>query len=211
MIPSPQTTPTIAPKPPLRPAAHTHFLAHSPVLHLISSLKRKNYVRFLPKRWKTDSAISIESVVWRKDMDTFVLEVLRKRVVKLLKYLSSRPAAYIAACKGYEAVKESHQVAAVLYLGPLASSSTTNPDVSSAPNSASPLPEPPPYATLPYKTHQIPIYNLSALLGQTHLQQLRESSKVFAGGMAVLKGKRVTVAAQGELWRLLGYVGSPGS
>lgn len=143
-------------------------------------------------------------------MDSFVLEALRKRVVKLLKYLSARPAAYIATCKGYDAVKSSHQVAAVLYLGPSPSPSQTDPNVSSPPPPP-PTADPPPYAMLPYKAHQIPIYNLPVLLGANYLQQLRESSpELFGEEMAVLKGKRGTVKVQGELWRLMGFLGFPG-
>ncbi len=143
-------------------------------------------------------------------MDNFVLEALRKKVVKLLRYLSARPAAYIAPCKGYDAVKSSHQVAAVLYLGTPSPPSQINPNVSSPPPPP-PTADPPPYAMLPYKAHHIPIYNLPTLLRATHLQQLRESSPaLFGGDMAVLKGKRGTVKVQGELWRLMGFLGFPG-
>lgn len=157
----------------------------------------------MPYRWKEDSSIKIPEIVWREDMDTFLLEILRKSVAKKLAYLASRRAAYIAICKGHENISKQNQVGAVLWLGPgggaPAQDPPSNDDVEGS--------GPPPYAMHYYRSHYIPCYNLRTLLGPTHLQALRAGRlSHFGGQYAVIKTKRGTVDVQLELWKLLGYL-----
>ncbi|KAL8948777.1 MAG: hypothetical protein Q9183_007656, partial [Haloplaca sp. 2 TL-2023] len=126
-------------------------------------------MRMTEHRWKTDGRFKSEEIVWRQDMESFVLELMRKKCVKLLRYLSEQPAAYIAACESYEGLQKKHQPGAALWFDQQRQDdlSATNVDA------------PPPYAMLQYKssTH-IPLYNMPALLGDECLNQLRGSAPV---------------------------------
>lgn len=200
---------------PTRTASGTYFLAHLPVLQLIDHLTPKVHYRLLSHRWKEDPNIRSQNLVWRRDMDDFVLELLRKEIVKSLKYLSSRPAAYIVKCKGYESVEKSHQVVAALWLGQSTTSDENLAQTDEASDGTStPAPEqavPPPYAMLSYKNHHIPLYNLPHLLGPEYMHILRKlSPSHFKGQVAVLKQKRGTVELQLGLWKLMGFLGFEG-
>lgn len=189
----------------VRTAAGTHLVASHNALAYISKLTRSAYRRLLPYRWKEDSSLKASEIVWREDMDIFVLELLRRSVTRELKYLASRPAAYIAACKGYDNIADHAQVNAVLWLG---QDHEASPQEATSDSPATPEHRgPPPYAMHRYKDHYVPCYNLPTLLGHTNLQTLRASSAAqFGGRMAVIKAKRRTVKLQIELWKLLGYL-----
>lgn len=192
-----------------RVATGTHFLASRQVLEHVSSLQHKSYGRLMPFRWKEDSSIKIPDIIWRQDMDTFVLEILRKKVLKNLIYLASRSAAYIADCRDHDHISEYAQVGAVLWLGPGPQNTTQEraPSEDKKPASHPDDPGPKPYAMHYYRSHYIPVYNLPTLLGPEHLRTVRESSSLhFGDHYAVIKAKRATVKVQLELWRLLGYL-----
>lgn len=156
----------------------------------------------MPYRWKEDPALKISEIVWREDMATFVLSMLRDSVTQGLAYLASRPAAYIAACKDCDKISVHVQISAVLWLGP--DSETSAQDLSSASREDQ---GPPPYAMHYYKSCYMPYYNLLTLLGPTHVRALRESNpNQFSSQFAIIKAKRTTVKVQLELWKLLGYV-----
>lgn len=162
----------------------------------------------MPYRWKQDPSVKIPEIVWREDMDIFVLDILRSNLSKTLSYLASRPAAYIAPCKSSGSINKHGQVAAVLWLRQDANTSihdkssigdATPSDVREA--------GPPPYAMHHHKTRYIPYYNLAALLGPSQLSTLQESRPDHYGDQfAVIKLKRTTVKVQLELWKLLGYI-----
>lgn len=189
----------------IRTASGTHLVASRAALSYVSSLTQSAYKRLLPYRWKEDPSLRTNEIVWREDMDTFVLDMLRQRVARDLKYLASSPAAYIAACKGFDNVAAHTQLNAVLWLGPdpEASSQETSLDFAASSKDRGPSP----YAMHHYKDHYMPVYNLLTLLGHTHLQSLKASKPAqFGGQMAVIKAKRPTVKLQIELWKLLGYL-----
>lgn len=183
-------------------------------------MSKPEYRAILPYRWKNDSGIKPTEIVWREDMPTFVLEILRKRLARDLKYLASRPAAYVAACKGWESVRKHEGLAAVLWLGQQGDTKLREGEggdkVADADAAAAGINEagisgsaagPPAYAMVKYKGVHIPVYNLSTLLGPEHLRGLREGKPSHYGGeMAVVKAKNGTVKAQSDLWRLLGYL-----
>ena len=166
----------------------------------------------MPYRWKQDPNFKVTDIVWREDMDTFVLEILRENVARRLAYLASSTAAYISRCKDHEHISKHHQVGAVLWLGPN-SEDTVEKGASDKDGAATgDLGElgPPPYAMHHYKNHYIPVYNLLTLLGPTKLRDLRKSKDSHFGEQyAVIKMKRLTVEVQLELWKLLGYL-TPG-
>ena len=195
-------------KSPMRTLSSTHFLASRQVLTHVSSLTPPQYERLMPQRWKHDPSVKLSDVVWREDMDVFVLEILRRNVSKKLSYLASRAAAYIAPCKNYDSINNHDQVAVVLWL-------SKNPNNSihdeRAPGDEMSLDGrgtgPQNYAMHYYKTHYIPCFNLAALLGPIQLSALRDSrSDRFNDHFAVVKLKRNTVEVQLELWKLLGYM-----
>ena len=166
----------------------------------------------MPYRWKQDPNLKVADIVWREDMDTFVLETLRENVARRLAYLASSNAAYISSCRDHEHISKHHQVGAVLWLGPNPEDTTQAgfPDKVGVATGGSKELGPPPYAMHHYKNHYIPVYNLLTLLGSTKLRKLREtSSSHFGQQYAVIKMRRLTVEVQLELWKLLGYL-APG-
>lgn len=193
----PAAEPIGYPRTPAPTAAGSYIVAHQSAMKLISTLKQKSYMQLLPQRWKLDARFKADQIVWRKDMDTFVLDLMRRKIVKLLEYLSSQPAAYIVQCQDYESIQKRHQPGAVLWLGqPRGDDSMM-----------SSKEDPPPYAMVEYKSSgYIPLYDLPALLGPEHLYELRNISKLFEGTLAVIKRKRNTIDCQMQLWKLMGYM-----
>ena len=192
--------------PPARQPASTvagsYIVSQQAATKFMSKIKRKTYLQLVPFRWKLDTRFKEENIVWRKDMDTFILDLMRKKAIRLLGYLSSRPAAYIVRCETYEDIQTKHQPGAVLWLG--------KPDEDGT-SAASEAP-PPPYAMVMYRSAcHIPVYNLPALLGPEYLRQLRDASESLQGKIAVIKQKRNTVEVLMHLWKLMGYMASGGN
>ncbi|CAD6587861.1 MAG: hypothetical protein ASARMPREDX12_003033 [Alectoria sarmentosa] len=206
----PDTSTTL--KSPTRTLSSTHFLGSRQVLAHISSLTPLHYKRLMPYRWRQDPSVKLPEIVWREDMDTFVLDVLRRNVSKTLSYLASRPAAYVAPCKDYDSINKHGQVAAVLWLRRDADTSIHDESLTGVATSFDVRQTgPPPYAMHYRKTRPIPYYNLAALLGPNQLSALRESRPDHYGDhFAVVKLKRTTVKVQLELWKLLGYIAHEG-
>ena len=195
-------------KSPMRTLSSTHLLASRQVLTHVSSLTPSKYERLMPQRWKHDPSVKLSDIVWREDMDVFVLENLRRNVSKKLSYLASRAAAYIAPCKNYDSINNHDQVAVVLWLSKNPINSIYDEQASGDEMSfddgeiGSPT-----YAMHYYKTHYIPCYNLAALLGPIQLSALRYSRPDhFNDQFAVMKLKRNTVETRLELWKILGYM-----
>ena len=196
----------------IRTLSSTHFLGSRQVLAHVSGLTPVQYKRLVPYRWRQDPSIKLPEIVWREDMDIFVLEILRRNLSKTLSYLASRSAAYVAPCKNYDSINKHGQVAAVLWLRKDAETSIRNePSTGDATSFGVREIAPPPYAMHHHKTRYIPYYNLAALLGPSQLRGLRESRPDhFGDPLAVIKLKRTTVKVQLELWKLLGYVAQDG-
>lgn len=193
--------PALSNRRPARAVAGFYILSQAAAIKFMSEIKRKSYRQIIPHRWKLDTRFKADDIVWREDMDTFILNLMRKKAVRLLKYLSSRPAAYVVKCEGYEDIQSKHQSGAVLWLGRLREEEVPTDSEGS----------PPPYAMVKYRSAgHIPVYNLPALLGLEYLHQLRDSSKFFDGALAVIKQKRNTVETLMHLWKLMGYVVSYG-
>lgn len=183
---------------PAQAVAGCYIVSQRPAIKLMSDVKRTSYMQMVPHRWKMDARFKADDIIWRKDMDTFVLDLMRKKVVKLLKYLSSKPAAYVAKCEDYENIQSKHQPGAVLWLG------ESNGNAVSKINH-----EPSPYAMVKYRSAcQIPVYNIPALLGPDCLGQLRDSSEPFKNTLVVIKQKRNTLETLMHLWKMMGYMAS---
>lgn len=200
--------PSNTPKSSVRMLSSTHFLASRQVLAHVSALAPSRYERLIPYRWRQDPSVKIADIVWREDMDSFVLGIFRRNISQTLSYLASRSAAYIAPCRSSGCINNHNQVAAVLWLRKDADTSihkepATGDSVSFDDRETGP----PPYAMHYYKTHYIPCYNLAALLGHVQLSALQESRPDhYSDDFAIIKLKRNTVKVQLELWKLLGYL-----
>lgn len=190
----------------------TSYLAYQGVLRQISELPDSRYRSLMPYRWKQDPNCKVADIVWREDMDKFVLEILRENVARRLVYLASSTAAYISSCRDHEHISKHHQVCAVLWLGPNSEDTVGMGFLEKDGAATGDFGEsgPPPYAMHHYKNHYIPVYNLLTLLGPTKLRYLRENkSSHFGKQYAVIKMRRLTLEVQLELWKLLGYL-APG-
>jgi hypothetical protein len=156
-----------------------------------------------------------EKAVWRTDMDTFVLELMRRRVVDGLVYLIERKRGYLAGCVDWDDAKRAgRQQAAILWIG---SASSDGQEAADSESEAQPIRSqlleeagPPSFATLTIskdKPHMVPVHNLLTMLGAEHLAELRKRG--VSGDLLVLKHKRITVGVQMKLWKLQGYLGFP--
>ncbi|KAL9046547.1 MAG: hypothetical protein Q9214_000643 [Letrouitia sp. 1 TL-2023] len=187
---------------PIRTFSSTHVVAQLPTLEFVSSLKQRSYAHFLSHRWRLDLQLRLSNIVWRKDMGPFVLNLMRRKVCKLLSDLSTKSTSCISKCDGYTSIAETHEPGAVLWLGEQQMKSSLREG-----NTESHLSEgPPPYAMINYKSQNIPIYNLPVLLGPKFIQHLRQSQPLFVEGLAVLKHEHLSVKVQMELWKLMGYI-----
>ena len=191
-----------------RTLSSTHFLASGQVLAHVSGLTPPKYKRLMPYRWRQDSSVKIPDIIWREDMNVFVLEILRRNLLQTLLYLASRPAAYIVPCSHYDSINNHDQVATVLWLRKDADAPTHQGWSTGEANSFDIKgTAPPPYAMHYHKGRYIPCYNIAALLGPVHLNALQASRPgEYGEQFAVLKLKRNTVKVQLEMWKVLGYI-----
>jgi hypothetical protein len=137
----------------------------------------------------------------RPDIDTFTLELMRRRTVEELEYLV-KSGSYIRPCETWEdAMKAKRQPGAILWTGGVKSEI----EVGEAP---------PEFATVQIgtaeiktaKIRKVPVHNLQTLLGEEHLQRLRDVSKVFRNELLIIKHRNRTVGVEMKLWRLQGYL-----
>jgi hypothetical protein len=133
---------------------------------------------------------------WREDMDAFVVELMRRRLVSLLVHINSKKRGYLLGCTGWEDAEQKTQVGAYLWTG-------GNMDKEGD--------QPPEFATLwtgVAKSKKTPVHNLRFLLGREKLQELREKCKngIWDREVIVLKHKQMTVDLQMRLWKLRGLL-----
>ncbi|KAI4203962.1 MAG: hypothetical protein LQ348_001345 [Seirophora lacunosa] len=182
---------------PARPVAGSYIVSQRNAVKFMSEIRRRSYMQMVPYRWKLDTRFKTDNIVWREDMDEFVLDLMRRKVFRLLGYLSSRPAAYITACHKYQDIQKKHQPGAVLWLGNPNGDENTKEE------------PPPPYAMVKYRSAgNIPVYNLPMLLGPYFLDQLRGSKELFGGALVVIKQKRNSLESLMHLWKMMGYITS---
>lgn len=142
---------------------------------------------------------------WRRDMDTVLLEIMRRRVVEGLchfaRLVEGLERHYLIKCKHWDDVKELNHRGCLLYLG--------SPDNSTSLESASEY-VPPRLSTMdmgPVKFGaKLTVHNLRELLGEKHLGRLRQQSELLQDGSLYLLGRQATVSLQMLLWKLQGYM-----
>lgn len=194
--------------------AAAYMLARQSLLHNISQKSlthRGEIMRLIPPRWKRYSDTRTEKTVWREDMDTYYLDILRNTVLGKLEYLRLCNAGYlVTTAKGLDGIPEMSQIGAVLWLSrPSPHSedpaSPSSPAVESEPKGAFPPAGPEPYLMVKYKGHHIPVYNMRTMLGEEMLQALGVSDHLFTSEFVMLKAKKNTVKTQMLLWKLQIY------
>ena len=190
--------------------AGAYMLARQSLLHNITqrSLTRPGEImRLIPPRWKAYNHLRHRDTVWREDMDTFYLNILRKTVLGKLRYLRHRNAGYLATtAKGLDGMTDMTNLGAVLWLGdPSRHCEPGSTTVKRLPTSSFPPEGPQPYLMAKYKGHHIPVYNMPAMLGDELLRELGVSDQLFAKEFVMLKAKANTVKTQMLLWKLQIY------
>jgi hypothetical protein len=181
-------------------------------------------------QWK---AFRRQRIRWRSDVDTFVLELMRRRVVEGLKYLAGdvtpkkelryvygpKKRGYLVPCeKGWEGVGKSKQVGAILWVGPRGGdhelvtkgADVVKEDEQDGEAVAVEAEGPGEFATLDSdkeRKSKVPVHNLRLLLGDAYVEDLRKHApKTFDSELVVLKNKRTTIDVQLRLWKLQGYL-----
>ena len=170
----------------------------------------------------------INHTSWRKDMDSFVLELMRRRIVEGLIYLVQRRRGYLAACMDWaNARMAGRQQEAILWTGtkvgiglqePLGIEAAVDEKAILAFNEAEDRSttfypgrdDPPGFATLTIgkdKAHMVPVHNLETMLGTKHLMELRRKYPIFNNQVLLVRGKKMTIDLQMKLWKLQVYLG----
>lgn len=138
-------------------------------------------------------------------METFVLELMRRRCVEHLTDLASMKRGYLVGCVDWEDASSKPSVGAFLWTGG---------------NENDPRDRPADFATLDLgmegglkggerkRKRKVPVYNLRTLLGLEKLAELREQlpNGLFARDVIAVKHKKMTVELQMQLWKLQGYI-----
>lgn len=148
-------------------------------------------------------------VVWREDMDTYILDLMRQAIVDDLLYLSGLCSEagryYIVKCYGWADVQYKHK-GAVLWFG--------EPDEGGAvPNQTGDGPGP--FATFDIRkediqgeamTTSVAVHNMSMLLGPERAGRVKGQAAALKDGSLFMLAGRRTTNLQLKLWRLQGYI-----
>ncbi|KAK0720337.1 hypothetical protein B0H67DRAFT_643602 [Lasiosphaeris hirsuta] len=172
-----------------------------------SSEYRDGHKKILRRSAQTSNSIisAVNKAVWREDMDSFVLELNRRRIVdNLVRYadlIETEDRKYLIKCESWDDAKQHGHRGCLLFLG------------EEAPGSESPpltLTEPSRLSTMTIENvrfnGKLVVHNLRALLGEKHMDRLRQESSLLRSGPLFLLGRRRTLETQHLLWRLQGYV-----
>lgn len=194
--------------------AGTYITSQQIALKHIASLAPSQFLRHISFRWKSDPLVKnkLTRIVRRDDLDTFTLDLMRRRLLFQLCHYRISDQEDIQDLKSYgdlqkelEVMEERDAIGAVLWCG----GEIYEKEVSKSPESISP----PPYATIPYLGRQIPLYNLKTLLGEENLDRLRRlieadpKRKVQFRSLASVKNNKYTVQCRLWLWKVMGYIG----
>ena len=102
---------------PIGAASGAFITAQESALQHVCAMKPKEFTRMIPARWK-DNNIKANEVVWREDMDSFVLNLLRQKVIKGLLQLCSRHGGFLVEKPIFTTHRIlGNQVGAVIWLG----------------------------------------------------------------------------------------------
>ncbi|KAF7877674.1 hypothetical protein EAF04_001345 [Stromatinia cepivora] len=144
--------------------------------------------------------------VWRSDMDTFLLELMRRRTVELLEYLCRRDNRYIHKCDSWGRVEYSEQVGCVLWMGQKIVSGEEQPGQEQEYQQEIPPGEFETKRIGPGGRKVVPVFNLRTMMGKHWIRKMREGNRIFGNQILVVKHKNATKEMQMRLWKLQGYV-----
>ena len=140
----------------------------------------------------------LDKAIWRQDMASFLLEIMRRRVVEGLLFYAEQveqdDRKYLIQCDGWEDAKRYNHRGCLLYFG-------SEPDLS---------PGLPVLSTIPIENvrfgGKLVVHDMRALLTPDQLRYLREQSSVLRSGSLLLLGRRRTNDLQLLLWKLQNYI-----
>ncbi|KAI1352569.1 hypothetical protein F5Y01DRAFT_279760 [Xylaria sp. FL0043] len=141
--------------------------------------------------------------IWRQDMDSLILDRIRRDIVGNLLYLSrlctEDSRYYIVKCYGWDDIQYKHQ-GAVLWLGDTAESDEATQFKA----------QPGPFATYDIckenVTSTVAVHNIPMLLGTPAVAEIRGKSTILGDGFLFMLAGRRTTELQMKLWRLQGYL-----
>ncbi|TLD25624.1 hypothetical protein PspLS_05952 [Pyricularia sp. CBS 133598] len=146
-----------------------------------------------------------DKVVYRSDMDTYVLDLMRARTMEQLMHYASMsdspllPKNCLMRCEGHwDQVPTTHiHRGCVLWMGDCEDNEVKRPEE---------------YQTVRLQGVKIggvlPVHDLTVLLGPENVKKLRVGSKMFSEGSTFLLGGPHSTRLQMKLWKLQGYLTS---
>lgn len=147
----------------------------------------------------------LNQAVWREDMDSLVLDIMRKQVVEellcLAKLCTDQGRKYISRLATWDDIKNHVHRGCVLWIGPGGPSGDHAAGWTDAPG---------PNATIDIegvkRDGKIPVHNLFSLLGREGVDQVLQGSPLFQEGSLVLLERERSVDVQLKLWKLQAYL-----
>ncbi|OTB02602.1 hypothetical protein M426DRAFT_322523 [Hypoxylon sp. CI-4A] len=147
-------------------------------------------------------------VIWRQDMDTYILDMMRQDIVNDILYLSKLCVEdsryYIVKCYGWDDVQYKHR-GAVLWFGEPDEDAGSDRDRN----------QPGPFSTFDIQTKDIhgdplvtsiTVHNIPMLLGAEQAKQVKKEAATLNDGSIFMLAGRRTTKLQLKLWRLQGYL-----
>lgn len=143
-------------------------------------------------------------------MDTFLLELMRRRTAELLEYLCEKKT-YVHKCANWEEVEFSEQTGCVLWMGQkLASREEAEQGREQEQEQEVPPGEFETRRIGPGGRKVVPVFNLRTMMGKEWIGKIREGNRIFGNQILVVKHKNATKEIQMRLWKLQGYVATYG-
>jgi hypothetical protein len=141
---------------------------------------------------------------WRSDMDSVILELMRRRTVEGLihfaRLVKEEDREYIVECELWTDVKGLKHKGCLMYFGP--------PEGDSLESGTEFVP--PRLSTMDFDGTKfgtkLVVHNMPILLGEEHLNRLRQESELLRDGSLYMLGRQATLDLQRLLWKLQGYM-----
>ncbi|KAK4203079.1 hypothetical protein QBC40DRAFT_167800 [Triangularia verruculosa] len=152
---------------------------------------------------------SLQQARWREDMDSYLLETMRKRVYEGLSHVAhmsqfggedGRPRKYVTKVNSWDEINELKHRQCVLFFGP-PEGAPVNPTMASIPSAIS---------TMAIKNSKfgakLAVHDMRVVLGKEYLARLRQESELLReGSLYVLRGV-ATMKLSTMIWKLQDYI-----
>ncbi|KAI0400618.1 hypothetical protein F4802DRAFT_610025 [Xylaria palmicola] len=141
--------------------------------------------------------------VWRRDMNSFILDRMRQEIVRDLLYLSryctEHDRYYIVKCDGWDDVQFKYKGSVLWFGEPTESGEAAKDGV-----------RPGSFATYDITsdgvTTAVAVHNIPMLLGDEYTARLKQEAAVLSDGWLFMLALRRTTDLQAKLWQLQGYL-----